>query len=615
MFARPLLSTVLAGSLATAALALGSLAPASADPAAPPAAGDIVGVGSDTSQFVLDNLADGATVAGSAVPGYNATATTGKLRSFHALTAGTSAQIVVRQGTQSINRPNGSGQGKATLYNPSNPNIDFARSSSALNDAEVNAGLYAYPFAVDGLGLATARTTNAPATLTSAQIVGIYQGTIKNWSEVGGKAGTIVPQIPQSGSGTRSFFTSELKKLNGGVDVTLASTVVDVQEHDDAIVKSNPNAIAPFSTGRAELAGTVTIVGGFTAKRALYNVVRAADRTRLAGVFGADGFVCSTDARPLIEAAGFDQLARDEFGGVCGEATQSATSNFTTNEVVVTGTTLTASSPAAGSVAFAATVDAKGADVSAGTVELLEGTTKVATARFAQGRFATTLTGVAAGSHTYTARYVPASGVLQEGSTSAAASVVVRVAPVLRAGVSPTRSSFGQARVLSAVVTTPSGAPATGQVRFTFGGARTTVALDANGKATLTAGASTPAGAYAIKMEYLGSELLVPASASGTHTIQKATPAIGETFPSAVSTSASGTRGTVVVNVPGVQQAISGTVTIYAGTKVFARGTVSRGVAAITLPKVGRGTHTLRAVYSGDRSVNGRSQTFTVTGR
>ncbi|NHA00346.1 hypothetical protein G5V59_10135 [Nocardioides sp. W3-2-3] len=152
--------------------------------------------------------------------------------------------------------------------------------------------------------------SNAPATLTPAQIVGIYKGEITNWSQVGGTAGVIAPKIPQGGSGTRSFFVAQLKAMNGGVDVTLAASVAEVQEHDDTAIKSDPNAVAPFSVGRASLLGdTLRIEGGWTAQRALYNVVRGADvaNDKVQAVFGSTGFFCSDAARAPIEAAGFKQ--------------------------------------------------------------------------------------------------------------------------------------------------------------------------------------------------------------------------------------------------------------------------------------------------------------------
>ena len=62
------------------------------------------------------------------------------------------------------------------------------------------------------------------------------------------------------------------------MDITLAASVVKVQEHDAAPVE-HPNAVAPFSDGRAHgLLGT-TLETGFTASRALYNVVRRPDLT------------------------------------------------------------------------------------------------------------------------------------------------------------------------------------------------------------------------------------------------------------------------------------------------------------------------------------------------
>ena len=121
-------------------------------------------------------------------------------------------------------------------------------------------------------------------------------------AQFGGTAGVIAPKIPQAGSGTRSFFEAQLKPLERRRrPCTLGASVAEVQEHDDTTVKSDPNAIVPFSKGRAELHGTtVRIETGFQAERALYNVVRGTDRQPpdVQAVFGADGFVCSAAATP-----------------------------------------------------------------------------------------------------------------------------------------------------------------------------------------------------------------------------------------------------------------------------------------------------------------------------
>lgn len=314
-------------------LAATMAAPASADPTPQPK--DIVGVGSDTSQFALNYLADGVVTGGLFVAGYNAAASA-RLVSFDALKADGPATVVLKAGTAPIARPNGSTAGKNALYGAgNNVNVDYARSSSGPNSAQNAAGLWHVPFAVDGLKLAVATTTNAPAAITPAQLVGIYNGTYTNWNQIGGANGVIVPMIPQAGSGTRSFFTDQLKAANGGVDVVLAASVVEVQEHDATPVAGNANAVAPFSTGRFATATGIKLVegaGSFAANRALYNVVRAADLTKpwFTGIFGATGFLCSGGASDLISASGFQQLAGSRRGGVCGVPTQSATTNFAT---------------------------------------------------------------------------------------------------------------------------------------------------------------------------------------------------------------------------------------------------------------------------------------------
>ena len=306
---------------------------------------DIVGVGSDTSQFAVNYLADGVLVGGSLKVGYNGAASA-RLVSFDAMTTAgvVHDNIVLKTGKPAVQRPNGSGEGKTALLN--NADVNFARASSSLNATEISGGLSQVPFALDGLKLAvSAQGSNAPTTITAAQMVAIYDGTYTNWSQVDPtKSGTIVAYIPQSGSGTRSFFVAQLQAANGGVAVTLRSDIKTSEEHDakifdhanaDATIAANAvNAVAPFSTGRASFSPTlVSLESGFSAQRALYNVVRTADLTKpwFTTIFSATGFVCGTTGKSAIEAAGFKQLALPDDGGVCGTPTTAATTNFAVN--------------------------------------------------------------------------------------------------------------------------------------------------------------------------------------------------------------------------------------------------------------------------------------------
>ena len=160
--------------------------------------------------------------------------------------------------------------------------------------AEDPPGLVLTPLALSGICLISSRANPVPS-LSRAQLQDIVAARVTNWSQIGGQSGVIIPMIPQAGSGTRSFFEAQLKTANGGTAVTLASTVVEVQEHDPSVFTAAPNAVAPFSIGRAGLANATSLVhietgtasdgnASFTAKRAVYDVVRGTDvRGILAG--------------------------------------------------------------------------------------------------------------------------------------------------------------------------------------------------------------------------------------------------------------------------------------------------------------------------------------------
>lgn len=406
MFVRTSLTGVVTASLAASALVLSAgtaHAAVTVDPDDSPftSATDVIGAGSDTSQNALFRLA-GA---------YNATTPAKRLATYAATGGG---DIVLPSAT--ISRPNGSGAGKALLYGAgNNPDVDFARSSSALNAAEVSAGLQAFPFALDTLQMAVSGNvaSHAPTALTPTQIVSIYDGSVTNWNQLGGTSGVIKPLIPQSGSGTRSFFISQLTAANSGSPVTLAASVAEVQEHDPAPIQNDADVVAPFSAGRAGLAGTaLRLETGFSADRALYNVVRSAALADadIQAIFGETGFVCSDDARDEILAAGFRQLDRPENDGVCGVATQVATSNFETNDAAVaiaTSTGLAATSASAGTLKLVATV--AGSTTPTGTVEFVDSGSEAAfgSASLIGGVATLTMTDVPAGTYDVTAFYTP----------------------------------------------------------------------------------------------------------------------------------------------------------------------------------------------------------------
>lgn len=509
MFVRKTLTGVVVAALAGSALALGQAPAFAADPddtTFSPVAADLIGVGSDTSQHALKLLADS----------WNASGPASRLASFAATGGG---QITLPSGA--INRPNGSGAGKGLLYGAgNNTDVDYARSSSGPSATEVQNGLQFFPFALDTLKMAVSASvaSNAPATLTPAQIVSIYKGDVTNWSQLGGSAGTIVPMIPQAGSGTRSFFVGELKKANDGVDVSLAASVVEVQEHEDDPIKSNPNGVAPFSEGRAGLAGgTLRLTEGFKADRALYNVVRGADlaSATVQAMFGEDGFVCSDAARDEIEAAGFKQLATPANNGVCGAATQTSTSDFTLNEGVATTTSLSGSSTKAGTAKLVAAVS--GATAPSGTVSFFEGDTALASnVPLVSGQATYTATRVTPGEHGFRAVFTPAEGSQFESSEDEV-DVLVKAASV-----------------------------------------------------------------------------------------------VSESFPAKVK-AGKRAEGVVTVALEGIGGTAGGTVVVREGRKVLGEGTLRGGEVTLTLAKLSKGQHALRAIWKGNAGAAGDTVAFRIT--
>lgn len=334
------------GVVGVLAIVLGQVAPAHADVAGQ--ADDIVGVGSDTAQFGLSFLADGD-VNGNT--GFNNANLARRVVSFDSSGdanggATTNATSVLRANSKPRTRPNGSGAGIAALNADTGTTkvINFVRSSRLPNAGEQTTaglngwgGLHVYQFATDGLQVAVSNavTSNAPASLSVNDLVKIYDGTYTTWGQVPGYAGpaptaTIKPFIPQAGSGTRNFFTADLQAANGGSAVTLASSVGAMQEHDPTLIKSDPNAIAPFSLGRANLFNAAYFgaanqnqiklligAGSYNVTRGLYVLVRESDvnsatpwqvgstRNWVKTLFsGSTSWIARSANAPLIASAG-----------------------------------------------------------------------------------------------------------------------------------------------------------------------------------------------------------------------------------------------------------------------------------------------------------------------
>jgi ABC-type phosphate transport system substrate-binding protein len=236
-----------------AALAMTAV-PAAADPPSQkaPVANSIVGVGSDTIEYVFDQFSHD----------YNASHSSGpKLYSWDATNPATGAigdEIKFKQGCTAEPRPDGSGAGLTAVSTNQggstggHPCEDFGRSSSARSTTAppYAAGGVAYvTLAGDAVTWAAEAGSPAPRSLTPAQLTGIYSCSITNWGQVGGKNAPILPFLPQTSSGTRSFFLKAIGVTTPGACVSDGNNLLEENEGYNSLLH-NPDAIFPYSIGK-----------------------------------------------------------------------------------------------------------------------------------------------------------------------------------------------------------------------------------------------------------------------------------------------------------------------------------------------------------------------------
>lgn len=120
--------------------------------------------------------------------------------------------------------------------------VDIGNSSRNLKDDEKNAGAVENIVAIDGIAV-VADPANKVEDLTKDQLVSIYTGKTKNWSEVGGDDQAIVVVGREAGSGTRGAF----EELLDIADACVYANELDSTGAVMAKVASTPGAIGYVS--------------------------------------------------------------------------------------------------------------------------------------------------------------------------------------------------------------------------------------------------------------------------------------------------------------------------------------------------------------------------------
>ncbi len=310
-------------------LGLATLPLAQADPIGPPQYRDLAGMGSDTTQTLMNALAEVVTINGTKVLGsYDA------IGSTTVATKSTAACATVP-------RANGSSAGRDALQRSLAANdgcLQFARSSSSRGTYTSPIGMTWIPFATDALTFAVRDDGDVPRELTKAQIVAIFKCEVS----------AIQPALVQTGSGTRSSWLSYVGITEAQIAAGTYPCLVPQkdggtfpgnlpQEHDGRELKKNQ--IMPYSAAvyQAQLFGTAPDRRGSSVIGVIDGVVPTVINTTFSGVrdvnniiptskvtdtnsteykvfVGADSLICK--AKPLINLQGFGDL-RD--ASKCGD--------------------------------------------------------------------------------------------------------------------------------------------------------------------------------------------------------------------------------------------------------------------------------------------------------
>lgn len=122
--------------------------------------------------------------------------------------------------------------GASTLFPPDEP-------------TPVQRTLTRVPIGVDGLAIVV-HNRNMVEGLTTAQLRGLYNGTILDWAEVGGEAGEVLLVSREDGSGARIFFED---KVMQGEPVSLTAVVMPTSQDVVDYIAKTPNAIGYVSRG------------------------------------------------------------------------------------------------------------------------------------------------------------------------------------------------------------------------------------------------------------------------------------------------------------------------------------------------------------------------------
>ena len=234
-----------------------------------------------------------------------------------------------------------------------------------------------------------------------------------------------------------------------------------------------------------------------------------------------------------------------------------------------------------------------------GTVTFHEGGTTLGTGPISTGTVTFTTSSLAGGTHSITAQY--GGDTNYSGSVSTAVSQVVNpTTSTVTLISSPNPSNFGASVTLTATVTTG----ATGSVTFHEGATSLGTGTISSGVATLTI-SSLAGGTHSITAQYGGDTNY---SGSVSTPVSQVVNLLSSTV-TLTSAPNPSTFGAGVTLTATVTSGATGSVTFHEGATNLGAGTISSGIAALSISSLAGGTHSITAQYGGDTNYNGSAST------
>ncbi len=323
---------------------------------------------------------------------------------------------------------------------------------------------------------------------------------------------------------------------------------------------------------------------------------------------GTDGL--NPYCTPILDSAG------NLYGTVASGGSKNAGVVFEVNPLpaATTTTTLTSSlnpSITGKAVTFTATVSSGSGGTPTGKVTFMDGVTSLGTKTLSGGTAAFVTYKLSPGSHNVTAVYGGSTSFA--GSTSAALNQFVLATTTTALSSTPNPSTYGQAVMFTAEVTSSLGAPPDGEpVSFMDGTKVLGTGILSGGSAiftpsTLKAVTTAIRAVYGGDTNFGGSKSPVVYQVVGTATTTTV-------LASSVNPSNSGQPVTFVATVtPQFSGTPTGAAIFYDGTTKLQAVSLSDGIAEFTTSKLTSGTHIITATYNGRAGFTGSSASLTQT--